>query len=76
MEITGILRNWVFNKKHNVIVGYVFNDNGNKNRPSYTRFNDGDHIHTSSIKTFSEDGKYITTLNSVYELDPPFVEKK
>lgn len=76
MNVTGILRQWNYDRRNKVIIGSIFNDRGNDNRPHiHARFNDGDYIHTSTIKDFSEDGRYVTTRNSIYELDPPFVEK-
>ena len=75
MEVTGILRNWIYDRKNKVMVGYIFNDRGNENSGNTARFNDGDRVRTSTIKDFSNDGRYVTTRNSVYELDPPFVEK-
>jgi hypothetical protein len=72
MEITGILRNW--RKSGVVFVGYVYNDVGNETYRKDYRFNDGDYIRTSLVKSISEDGKYVTTQNSMYELDPPYVK--
>lgn len=76
IEVTGILRNWKMDPNHKIIWGFIFSDKGNANRVNHhARFRDGDYIHTSLIQSISDDGRYITTLNSVYELDPPFVEK-
>ena len=68
-NITGKLTNWSFDKKHNIIVGRIEHDNRG-------RFHDMTRIYTSNIKEFVEDGRYAITLNSIYELDPPFVEKE
>lgn len=66
--VTGIIRNWVFNRKMNVIVGNIYNDaNG--------RFDDGSLIQTSKLLKMSmqvesvKDGAIVSTLNSTYKLE-------
>ena len=66
--VTGIIKNWVFNKKINLIVGNIHNDaNG--------RFEDGTIIQTSKLLPMSmqvnsvKDGAIVSTLNSTYKLD-------
>ena len=76
MNVTAKLTNWHLNRKPMYLVGYVSNDIGNKNRQAGDRFLDGDRIHTSLVVAFLEGGKYAKTMNSIYELDPPFVEKE
>lgn len=65
-KVTGILRNWVWDKR-GIYWGNVYNDiNG--------RFRDGTWIHTSLVEEYNPDAKrgdLITTLNSVYLLGNP-----
>lgn len=78
MKVTAKLTNWVYNKSANNIIGIIHNDVGNKNRGEkgfMYRFQNGERIYTSTIQEFLEEGKFVRTLNSIYELDPPFMEK-
>lgn len=65
--VTGVIRNWVKNEHNNrpLIEGQLIHD-------FRERFEDFSHIYTSYVTEFAEDGKYAITLNSIYELDPPY----
>lgn len=76
MKVTAKLTHWIMNPNPRYLVGTVIGDKGNENRPSImSKFRDGDRIHTSLVVEFLGDGKYAKTLNSIYELDPPYQEK-
>lgn len=64
-DYAGVLENWVYDKKNNVIVGSLVHD-------CRGRFGDYDRIRTSLIQKISDDGLLAYTLNSIYELSPPF----
>lgn len=80
MKVTAILKRWVLDDwtfpGHIVIRGNIYGDRGNKNRVGKdNRFFDSGRIRTSPVQKFSDDGRYAHTMNSVYELIPPYVKE-
>ena len=66
---TATLKVWALNKNPRYIVGEIHGD-------THERWADGTRIRTSTVTEISGDGRFATTLNSIYELQPPYKEKK
>lgn len=65
MKITAELRNWHYNEGWNVFTGDIYDD-------TKGRWEDGTHIHTSTVVERIDDGEreLIVTRNSVYVIYP------
>ena len=62
--IHGTIKNWLYNKNTKVVTGLLFDD-------TKGRFRDGTFVTTSTV--LKKRGNIITTRNSRYRLEDPFV---